>query len=194
MIQNKISDSTTWRGSEDIANHVEYFEAIGGKKFSHVCTVPIEYDPQWSPKKNVAFIVTGAQLLVTKHQSKRVLHLRLLFSKVSDCYAVQSSWTECSSEFSQKSGIFSAISMSLSGSSNQVAKEKQPAVIVDSAVFPTGPPVSQQTQKLLKFVDTSQFCKGPQDNPGHWLVTGARLYLEKGKIGMNVQFSLLNIS
>lgn len=194
MFQNKIDDTTTWRGSEDIANHDQYLEAMNGKKFSHICTVPIKYDPQWITKKNVAFIVTGAQLVVKKQDSKSTLHLRLLFSRVFGCSVAQSSWAECASVFSQKSGnIFSAISMSFTGSS-QVVKEKQPAVIVDSAVFPTGPPVCPNSQKLLKFVDTSQLCKGPQDNPGYWLVTGARLHLEKGKIGLHVKFSLLNIS
>jgi hypothetical protein len=36
-------------------------------------------------------------------------------------------------------------------------------------------------------------CRGPQDSPGHWLVTGARLDLDKGKISLQVKFSLLNI-
>ncbi|XP_024019349.1 MACPF domain-containing protein At1g14780 isoform X2 [Morus notabilis] len=193
MFQNKIEDTTTWRASEDIADHDQYLEPIHGKKFSHICTVPIKYDTQWITEKKAAFIVTGAQLLVKKQQSKSVLHLRLLFSRVPDCAVVQSSWRECSSTFSQKSGFFSAISMTFSGS-NQIVKEKEPAVIVDSAVYPTGPPVSQHAQKLLKFVDTSQLCSGPQDSPGHWLVTGARLSLEKGKIGLHVKFSLLNFS
>ncbi|PON67400.1 Membrane attack complex component/perforin (MACPF) domain containing protein [Parasponia andersonii] len=192
MLQNKVHDTPIWRGSEDIADHDQYLEAINGKKFSHICTMPIKYNPKWTSKKHVAFIVTGAQLIMKKQESKNVLHLQLLFSRVLDCFIVQSNWAECSSEFSQKSGIFSAITTSFSGN-NQLFKEKQPAVIVDSGVFPTGPPVSQRTQKLFKFVDTSHLCRGPQDNPGHWLVTGARLYVEKGKIGLHVKFSLLNI-
>ncbi|XP_062113335.1 MACPF domain-containing protein At1g14780 [Humulus lupulus] len=191
MFQDKIDDTTIWRGSEDIADHEQYLEAINGKKFSHICTMPIEYNTEWTSKKDVVFIVTGAQLLMTKQDSKNVLHLRLLFSRVSNCFTAQSSWAECSTEFSQKSGIFSAITTTFSGIP-QLPKDKTPAVIVDSAIFPTGPPVSQQTPKLLKYVDTSHLCKGPQDNPGYWLVTGARLYLEKGKIGLHVKFSLLN--
>ncbi|KAF4368493.1 hypothetical protein F8388_018617 [Cannabis sativa] len=193
MFKDKIDDTTIWRGSQDMAGHEQYLEPINGKKFSHICTIPIKYNPQWTTKKDVVFIVTGAQLLMTKQDSKNVLHLRLLFSRVSNCFIAQSNWAECSSEFSQKSGIFSAISNTFSGTP-QLPKDKQPAVIVDSAIFPTGPPVSQQTPKLLKFVDTSHLCKGPQDNPGYWLVTGARLYLEKGKIGLHVKFSLLNNS
>ncbi|KAL5553280.1 hypothetical protein UlMin_040681 [Ulmus minor] len=194
LLDDKIEDTTTWRGSEDILDHADYLEPINNKKFSHICTVPIKYDSKWkTTQDDVAYIVTGAQLVVTKHHSKSVLHLKLLFSKISNCFVIQSNWAECSSEFSQKSGILSAISTSLSGQSTAVKAEKQPVVIVDSSVFPTGPPASKQTQKLLKFVDTTPLCKGPQDNPGHWLVTGARLYLEKGKIGLHVKFSLLNV-
>lgn len=190
MLDKKIDETSLWRGSEDVAND-RYFEAIHRKKFSHISTAPVKYDPRWSSStKEESFIVTGAQLHVKKHDSKSVLHLKLLFSKVSDSFIVQSTWAQGSSGFSQKSGIFSAISTSISG--NPV-KNKEVAVVVDSGVFPNGPPVPVQTQKLLKFVDMSQLCKGPQDSPGYWLVTGARLHWEKGKICLLVKFSLLNI-
>lgn len=188
MLDNKIDDTQLWQGSEDIADN-RYFEPINGKKFSHISTATVKYKPIWTSRKDVAFIVTGAQLYVKKHDSKSVLHLRLLFSKVSDSFVVQSNWAQGSSRFSQKSGIFSALSTSISG--NPV-KEKQPDVVVDSGVFPTGPPRLVLTQKLLKFVDMSQLCKGPADSPGHWLVTGARLVLERGKICLHVKFSLLS--
>ncbi|XP_041011935.1 MACPF domain-containing protein At1g14780 [Juglans microcarpa x Juglans regia] len=190
IFENKIDETSKWQGSEDDGDD-RYFEAIQSKMFSHVSTAPVKYDPRWTTSsKDAVFIVTGAQLHVKKHDSKTVLHLRLLFSKVSDSYIVQSTWVQGSSSFSQKSGIFSAINSSFLGIP---AKEKQPMVVVDSGVFPTGPPVPVQTQKLLKFVDMSELCKGPLDSPGHWLVTGARLDLEKGKICLNVKFSLLNI-
>ena len=187
MLENKIQDTTIW--SDEISDE-RFFEAINGRKFSHVCTAPVKYDPKWCTGKDVAFIVTGAQLHVKKHDSKSVLHLKLLFSEVSNSVVVQSNWTRGSNN-SQKSGIFSAISTSISGSNNN-KDHKKPAVVVDSGVFPTGPPVPVQTQKLLKFVDMSQLCRGPQDSPGHWLATAARLVLEKGKIGLSVKFSLLN--
>ena len=183
MLNDKIEDTPIW--SEEISDE-RFFEAINGKKFSHVCTAPVKYDPRWNSDKDVAFIVTGAQLHVKKHDSKNVLHLRLLFSQVSNFVVVKSSWTQGSSGLSQKSGIFSAISTSISGKD-----QKKPVVILDSSVFPTGPPEPVPT-KLLKFVDTSQLCKGPQDSPGHWLVTGARLVLDKGKICLWAKFSLLN--
>ncbi|KAL9330270.1 hypothetical protein ACSQ67_005273 [Phaseolus vulgaris] len=184
MLNDKIEDTPLW--SEEISDE-RFFEAINGKKFSHVCTAPVKYDPSWSSDKDVAFIVTGAQLHVKKHDSRSVLHLRLMFSKVSNFVVVKSSWTQGSSGLSQRSGIFSVISTSISGKD-----QKKPVVVLDSSVFPTGPPVPVQTQKLLKFVDTSQLCKGPQDSPGHWLVTGARLVLDKGKICLWAKFSLLN--
>ncbi|RZC14054.1 MACPF domain-containing protein isoform C [Glycine soja] len=186
MLNNKIEDTPIW--SEEI-NDDRFFEAINGKKFSHVCTAPVKYNPRWSSDKDVAFIVTGAQLDVKKHDSRSVLHLRLLFSKVSNCAVVKSSWTQGSSGLSQRSGIFSVISTSISGKDQN---QKKPVVVLDSSVFPTGPPVPVQTQKLLKFVETSQLCKGPQDSPGHWLVTGASLVLDKGKICLWAKFSLLH--
>ncbi|TXG57072.1 hypothetical protein EZV62_018385 [Acer yangbiense] len=189
VLENKIHDTHLWRGSEDIADE-RFFEAIKGKNFSYICTAPVKYDPKWTTGKDAAFIVTGAQLHVQQHKYKSVLHLQLLFSKVTDSFVVQSNWAQSSSEFSHKSGIFSAISTSITGGNQN--KEKKPFVVVDSSVFPTGPPVPVHTQKLLKFVDTSQLCRGPLDNPGHWLVTAARLELDKGKISLQVKFSLLN--
>uniref|UniRef100_A0A7N0T3X3 MACPF domain-containing protein n=1 Tax=Kalanchoe fedtschenkoi TaxID=63787 RepID=A0A7N0T3X3_KALFE len=48
------------------------------------------------------------------------------------------------------------------------------------------------TNKLLKIVDLSEMAKGPQDIPGHWLVTGAKLGVEKGRILLRLKYSLLN--
>lgn len=188
-----MDDMQYWQASEDRNDTVRFFEAIHRKKFSHVCTAPVKYNPEWTAAagKDAVFIVTGAQLNVKKHDAKSVLHLRLLFTKVSGFFIVQSSWVQADSRFSQRSGLLSAISQSLTG--NALKEKEEVAVVVDSAVYPTGPPVPVQTQKLLKFVETSQLCKGPEDSPGYWLVTGARLQVEKGKISSLVKFSLLNI-
>ncbi|XP_057962500.1 MACPF domain-containing protein At1g14780 isoform X2 [Malania oleifera] len=193
MLQNRIEDVPIWRSSEHIADD-RYFEPIQRKNFSHICTAPVKYDPTWAAAgESTAFIITGAQLYVKKHASKSVLHLRLLFSKATDSSVVQSRWAQGSSDFSQRSGFFSTLSTSITGGGSE--KEKPQTVVVDSGVFPTGPPVQvqAQTQKLLKVVDMSQLCKGPQDGPGHWLVTGARMELEKGKICLHVKFSLLSV-
>ncbi|KAJ8760913.1 hypothetical protein K2173_021951 [Erythroxylum novogranatense] len=189
ILEKKIEDSRLWQGSDNNEDE-RFFEAINGKKFSHICTAPVKYNPSWTTETEVAYIVTGAQLHVKKHDSKRVLHLRLLFSKVSDSVVVESNWKQGSSEFSQKSSLFSAISTTITGNP---LKEKPESILTDSSVFPTGPPKTFQTQKLLRFVDISQLCRGPQDSPGHWLVTGAKLDLDRGKICLNVKFSLLNV-
>ena len=49
-----------------------------------------------------------------------------------------------------------------------------------------------QVGKLDKIIDTTEVCRGPQDSPGHWLVTGAKLGIEKGKIIVRAKYSLLN--
>lgn len=51
---------------------------------------------------------------------------------------------------------------------------------------------STQSGKLAKIVDMTEMSKGPQDVPGHWLVTGAKLGVDKGKIVLRVKYSLLN--
>lgn len=70
--------------------------------------------------------------------------------------------------------------------------EPAPAALLNSGVYPDGPPVPLQSRKLLKFVDMSEVVKGPHDVPGHWLVTAAKLVKDGGKIGLNVKFALLN--
>ncbi|KAF7840180.1 MACPF domain-containing protein [Senna tora] len=54
----------------------------------------------------------------------------------------------------------------------------------------TGAPVPTQTPKLLRFVDTTEMTRGPQDSPGYWMVSGARLFVENGKITLRVKYSL----
>ncbi|KAI4302115.1 hypothetical protein MLD38_037901 [Melastoma candidum] len=206
-LEHRISEATLWRGSEEITQD-DYHEPIRGKKFSHICIAPVEFEHHHyshSPARKTdstssAYIVTGAQLHVKKHGSKDVLHLRLQFSNVSDCFVAQSSWDR-GPEHSQKSGLLSTLSTSLTlgginskGSSSEKDKSTSATVNIDSAVYPTGPPVPVQTPKLLKLVDTSQRCRGPQHSPGHWLVTGAKLDLENGKICIHVKFSLLSVN
>ncbi|MQM17311.1 hypothetical protein Taro_050280 [Colocasia esculenta] len=180
-----------WRGSEEVTDK-GYYEPVQWKTFSHVCTAAVKYDPRWSASREgpqSAFIVTGAQLHVTTHDSRSVLQLRLLYSEVPGCVVWRSAWERGSSRLSQKLSLFSTISTTISGG---VERDQKPAVVVDSGVFPTGPPVPVQAPRLLKFVDTGELCRGPQDSPGYWLVTGAKLSLQKGKIGVHVKFSVVN--
>lgn len=51
---------------------------------------------------------------------------------------------------------------------------------------------SSDNAKLVKIVDMTETLKGPQDAPGHWLVTGAKLGVEKGRIIVRAKYSLLN--
>nr|XP_043609616.1 MACPF domain-containing protein CAD1 [Erigeron canadensis] len=51
---------------------------------------------------------------------------------------------------------------------------------------------SSQSGKLAKIVDMTEMSKGPQDVPGHWLVTGAKLGVDKGRIVLRIKYSLLN--
>uniref|UniRef100_A0A0D3CA91 MACPF domain-containing protein n=1 Tax=Brassica oleracea var. oleracea TaxID=109376 RepID=A0A0D3CA91_BRAOL len=166
---------------------------------------------------NVAYIVTGAQLEVKKHGSKSVLHLRLRFTGVSDHYVVQKDWVHGPGT-SQRSGIFSSMSLPVtaqflnmlslrnfwarnravtlpltSGSvhHNMVTNKDKNEVVLDSGVYLRGPPVPANN-KIVKFVDLSQLCRGPQNSLGHWLVTGVRLYLDKGKLCLHVKFALLH--
>ncbi|CAN1297294.1 MACPF domain-containing protein At4g24290 [Linum perenne] len=200
ILSNALNDAvpttTIWRSSDETPGHEAYLEPISGKKFSHVCTSPVTQD---DPSQN-SYIVTGAQLHVTTRGGRPVLHLRLQFTKVTGCFIVQSTWAATATSSSSSSELVMASPISgrlLSAISGNLGKEKEAAVasvVVDSGVFPTGPPVPVQAQRMLKYVDTCQISRGPADSPGHWLVTGARLGVEKGKLGLQVKFSLLNIA
>lgn len=179
-----------WRGT-DTTSDDRYYEPVQWKKFAHACTMPVKYDPSWSTDTGeTAFVVTGAQLHVQNYSSTSVLHLRLLYTEVQGYTVSQSKWARNPSQFSGKSSF---LSMSFTGSSSGFERGKNEIQVahVDSGVFNINPPVPVGTVKLLKFVDTCQITMGPQDSPGHWLVTGAKLDVEKGKIMLHVKFSLL---
>ncbi|CAI0432033.1 unnamed protein product [Linum tenue] len=199
MLANRIStpSSAIWHSSDQTPNHDAYLEHINGKNFAHVCTAPVIHDDTATN----SYFVTGAQLHVKKHHGGfRVLHLRLHFTEVAACFIVQSTWatlSQCSSSpSSSELAMASPISGRLFSAISSPNKEQEAAtmVVLDSGVFPTGPPPPLHAQRMLKFVDTCQMSKGPQDSPGHWLVTGARLGVERGKLCMQVKFSLLNIN
>ncbi|GMJ04539.1 hypothetical protein like AT1G14780 [Hibiscus trionum] len=63
--ENKMDDNTQyWQVSDVTAGSIRFFEAIHRKKFSHICTAPIKYEPRWSSDdKDVAFIVTASPVL-----------------------------------------------------------------------------------------------------------------------------------
>ncbi|KAL0305573.1 UNVERIFIED_CONTAM: protein NRT1/ PTR FAMILY 4.3 [Sesamum radiatum] len=95
-------------------------------------------------------IVTGAQLGVWDFGAKSVLHLKLLFSKVPGCTIRRSVWDHNPSNLSA--------AQKPDGSSSSLPNEKGDG--------------SSQLGKLAKIVDMTEMSKGPQDMPGHWLVSG----------------------
>lgn len=155
-----------WQGPEE--QDSRWFEPIKWKNFSHVSTAPIEHTETCIGDLSGVHIVTGAQLGVWDFGAKSVLHLKLLFSRVPGCTIRRSVWDHSPSNISaQKSD----------GPSSSVSNDKKG----DSS-----------SHKLLKIVDMTEMSKGPQDIPGHWLVTGAKLGVDKGKINLRVKYSLLN--
>ncbi|XP_018472246.2 MACPF domain-containing protein At4g24290 [Raphanus sativus] len=163
-----------------------YYERVNWKNYSHVCTSPVESEDDLA-------VVTGAQFLVESHGFKNVLFLRLGFSRVvGTMLAKNYEWDEAVG-FAPKSGLISTlISHHFTAPQKQQQPQPRPAdVNINSAVYPGGPPVPVQAPKLLKFVDTSEMTRGPQESPGYWVVSGARLLVEKGKISLKVKYSLL---
>lgn len=192
FIKERRDKPPIWRGSETISDE-RYHEPVQRRMFAHVCTAPVKYDPNWcSAHRQTAYIVSGVQLHVRAHDSTTVLHLSLLYTELAGYTVVQSKWAHNTARLSGK-GSFLSKSFTAAASSGAAERDRQePArVNVDSGVFAGGPPVPVGDQKLLKFVDTSQVTMGPQDAPGYWLVTGAKLDVEKGKISLHVKFSLL---
>ncbi|KAK4784973.1 hypothetical protein SAY86_001662 [Trapa natans] len=184
QLVDEPSDRKLYSSPSDDRN---YYEKVQWKSFSHICTAPVESDEDLS-------IVTGAHFEVGESGTKKVLFLRLQFSKlVGGTVVKRPVWDGSPAVSSQKSGIISTL-MSTRFSSAAQAPAPQPGdVIVNSALFPGGPPVPSQTRKLLKFVDTTEMTRGPQNSPGYWVVSGARLVVDRGKISLQAKFSLLTI-
>ncbi|KMZ70887.1 MACPF domain-containing protein [Zostera marina] len=166
---------------EGIDKH--YYEPIQWKHFSHICTVPVESDDDNS-------IVTGAELEVGSMGGyKKVLFLRLYYSRVLNMTHAKSEWDE-SPQLTQKSGLISTLISTRFSSTLQKTPVPPPEdVNINSAVFPRGPPMTVQSPRLLKLIDTKEISRGPQDLPGYWMVSGAKLNLVKGKISLRVKFS-----
>lgn len=152
-----------WVGPEE--QDSRWFEPIKWKNFSHVSTAPIEYTETSIGDLSGVHIVTGAQFGVWDFGAKNVLHLKLLFSKVPGCTIRRSVWDHSPTNLS--------ISSRPDGASSSNEKK-------------------EESGKLAKIVDMTEMSKGPQDIPGHWLVTGAKLGVDKGKIILRIKYSLLN--
>lgn len=181
-----------WRGSDDYKSSDQFLEPMRWKRYSNVCTSVVKYDPNWlHGDSSGVFIVTGAQLLTKGKRPKTVLHLRLLFTYLPNCAIRKTEWaaaprTHKSSFLMNLSTTFSFTQRSITG------PQKQAPVVLNSGVFPDGPPTQVCKGKVRKFVETAEVVRGPHDVPGHWLVTAAKLVTEGGKIGLHVKFALLD--
>ncbi|GLT54790.1 hypothetical protein SLA2020_279590 [Shorea laevis] len=163
----------------------KYYEKVQSKYFSHVCTAPVESDDDLS-------IVTGAQLQVENHGLKKILFLRLRFSTVLGAVVVKHPEWDGSPGLAAKSGLISTL-ISHHFTTVQKPPPRPADVNINSAIYPGGPPVPVQAPKLLKFVDPTEMMRGPQETPGYWVVSGARLLVEKGRISLRVKYSLLTV-
>lgn len=171
-----------WRKSYDR----RFYEKVQWKNFSHVCTAPVESEEDLS-------IVTGAQLQVENYGIKNILFLRLRFSTVLGAKAVKHPEWEGSLKLGAKSGLISTLISQHFTSTFQKPPPRPADVNINSAVYPGGPPVPVQAPKLLKFVDTTEMTRGPQESPGYWVISGAKLVVDKGKISLRVKYSLLTM-
>ncbi|KAJ1405007.1 Membrane attack complex component/perforin [Sesbania bispinosa] len=148
--------------------------------FSYVCTAPVESDDSLS-------IVTGAQLQV----EKKCLLLRLRFSKVIGATLQKPpEWDQSCNvgQLSSKSrGILAFISKE-----GQRGHPKPGDKTIGSTTYSAALPAPVHTPKLQRFVDTTEMIRGPEDTPGYWVVSGARLSFQNGKIYLLVKYSLLS--
>ncbi|EXB62439.1 hypothetical protein L484_002338 [Morus notabilis] len=180
QLQDEVNGNVSHRSSDR-----RYYEKVQWKSFSHVCTAPVEANDELS-------VVTAAHFEVGDSGMKKVLFLRLHFSKVVGASTVRQPEWDGSPGLAQKSGIVSTL-FSAPFSTAQKPPPKPSDVNINSAVYPGGPPVPTQTTKLLRFVDTREMTRGPQDSPGYWAVSGARLVVDSGKISLRVKYSLLTM-
>ncbi|KAE8647726.1 MACPF domain-containing protein CAD1 [Cucumis sativus] len=162
-----------WHGPEE--QDSRWFEPIKWKNFSHVSTAPIEYTEANIGDLSGVHIVTGAQLGVWDFGAKNVLYLKLLFSKVPGCTIRRSVWDHSPSTPATPLRSDGASSSSRTRTSEDKKEDS-----------------STNAGKLAKIVDLTEMSKGPQDIPGHWLVTGAKLGVDKGRIVLRIKYSLLN--
>ncbi|KAL0343247.1 UNVERIFIED_CONTAM: MACPF domain-containing protein [Sesamum angustifolium] len=170
-------------GRNNHSYDIRYYEKVQWKNFSHVCTAPVESDDDLS-------IVTGAQLKVKQFGMRNVLFIRLHFSKLIGATVMKQPEWDGSPALAQKSGILATL---VSFTNGQKPPPKPCKIDINSAIFPSGPPIPTPTLKLLRFVDTTEMTRGPQDSPGHWVVSGAGLVVDKGKISLRLKYSLLAV-
>ncbi|KAL7231056.1 hypothetical protein ACSBR2_009351 [Camellia fascicularis] len=116
------------------------------------------------------------------------------FSHVIGDVVVKAPTWDGSSVLAQKSGIISTlISMYFS----MPAQKPPPCpsdININFALYLDSPSIVAQAPKLLRFIDTTKMTRGPQDPLGYWVVSGARLVVDKSKISLHVKYSLLTVT
>ncbi|KAL2342867.1 hypothetical protein Fmac_004152 [Flemingia macrophylla] len=179
------------------SSRCKWHKKVKRNSISYVCTAPVEPDDS-------ASIVTGAQL----HVENKCLFLRLCFSKVVgatlnkvpewdkssslDEFSIMSGGTE--TEIQQK-GIGCLASLIKVGFISKVEERGHPKpgdVTIGSGPSWSSRPKPVCMPELLRYVGTEENKRGPKDSPGHWVVSGARLSVENGKICLLVKYSLLD--
>lgn len=161
-----------WQGPEE--QDSRWFEPVKWKNFSYVSTAPVENSETWIGDLSGVYIVTGAQLGVWDFGQKNVLHLKLLYLKIPGCTIRRSVWDHTPASF-----------VTGASSSNHQSKKSDGSAS-------SGSESTVQSGKFTKIVDLMEMVRGPHDMPGHWIVSGAKLGVEKGKIVLRVKYSLLN--
>ncbi|KAI3800852.1 hypothetical protein L1987_28951 [Smallanthus sonchifolius] len=165
-----------------------YLEAVKWSIFSHVCTFPVENNE--THIDDSASIATKAWFEVKGMGMKKILFLRLGYSTVASGKIRRSEWDGPSMQ-SRKSGLMSTL-MSTPFSIGLGTPEQKPVKVeLNSAIYPDGPPL--RAPKMSCFVDTKEMVRGPEDPPGYWVVTGAKLCVEGGRIRVKVKYSLLTV-
>ncbi|KAF8030180.1 hypothetical protein BT93_E2576 [Corymbia citriodora subsp. variegata] len=184
----EISDDHTYEPSHP-PDEQAYFEPVKWRIFSHVCTAAVQYDGLRIDDS--APIVTKAWFEVKVIGIKKVLFLRLGFSMMASAKIWRSEWDGPSS-LSRKSGeLLSFISTSLSAVLNPIPPERPVKVDLDSEVYPGSPSLPWKMPRIANFVDTKELVRGPEEHPGYWVVTGAKLCIEGGRISVKAKYSLL---
>lgn len=181
-----------WRGSDDYEFSNQFLEPVRWKRYSNICTSVVKHDPNWlKGDLSGVYIVTGAQLISKGKWPKTILHLRLLFTHLPHRSIRKTEWS-AAPEAAHKSSFLMNLSTTFTFTQKTVADhQKQAQAVLNSGVYPDGPPSSSRSAKLRKFVETAEVVRGPHDAPGHWLVTAAKLVKDGGKIGLHVKFALL---
>jgi hypothetical protein len=158
----------------------KYHKKLKWNCFSYVCTAPIESDDSLS-------IVTGAQLQV----EKKCLLLRMRFSKVIGATLQKPPEWNQSSNLNQSTSKCWDIT-SFTPKEGHRDHPKPGTVTVSSAVYIMNLPTPVNSPRLQRYVDRMEMIRGPEDTPGYWVVSGARLSVHSGKIYLLVKYSLFS--